>query len=158
MGYYDGPPQIIKDEDEPQVLLYRIEDKDGIGPWMGGLIHVYRAVLHREMMENPNLYPQTYSPDAKINTDKVIDIGNYVPASYIFGCRTLDDLRIQCPSPAECRAMSEAGGVLAVYKVSAYQTVGHVIEVAFNRDRAVLLETRPLTDLHATAGTIPLVG
>lgn len=109
------------------MLVYRIE-KDGLGPWRSDLVRTYRKAVGYSG-HDPGSMPNPYE-DNRLS-DKWIKLRP--TADYYFGFASLDQLQLWFPEPAGRRAMADAGGAVAVYRVKPSLVLRGEYQVAFKR-------------------------
>ncbi len=125
------------------VTVYRVQDKEGNGPFWENHVKEALASLGRN--------PYMHSGDAYPNWNEDIDIWEAIADRYC-----CDKLRGGCLSIADilhwfdldvCQAMERIGGaVLALYEVADGKAFAGQRQVAFDPERAKLIKTMPLYD------------
>jgi len=129
------------------MIVYRIEDGEGLGPYKSGLFNIHRAIAREEIARDDRLYALSRSAPFILNQTARC-WGDVIGKHDIFGCETADDLRLWYPSPAGCAAMAEAGARLAAYDASECSIIRGNWEVAFDRRTATRLGEASLDRLH----------
>lgn len=128
------------------MLIYRVEHRNGAGAAISGLsqLHAARAQVAQFVGDEP--------PEKEASLLRVLEtedeLHDFITPDYRFGCLSLEQLRTWFYSPAGCRAMAEAGGVLATYSVPDDEVVRGKTRVAFDIGGSERLEVKPVTALH----------
>lgn len=134
------------------MLVYRLESITGAreGPFGSGLAELYCEADGEAMMAGR----ESISCEVRAGSTQVHRSGIYdqlpVTRDHIFGCETLNLLRLWFPSPAGCKAMAEAGCVLRAYEVPEEHVLFGPAEVAFDRRHAECVALWSPRDLHGT--------
>lgn len=128
------------------LIIWRIETESGVGAGHSGhaMIHYYThlaAILRGEEKTS----------EASLAMDKQVGqdgLTGTIQPEHRFGCLDWDTLRLWFPSPAGCRAIAKAGGLLVAYEVPHERTKVAPLRAYFDRRFAKRVEVRPASDLH----------
>lgn len=118
------------------VKVYRIEDRDGAGPW-SGCKHVSDV-----MAENPRLRVHPSSmPGMLTASEEPHKNAINKNSDVVFGWRTKTQMR-RWFKPAMCRILRQHGYALSQYEVA--EATFTDAQATFNRSTAVLVGKEPL--------------